>query len=356
MNYYEILGVEKHSQLEEIKKKYRKLAREFHPDLNKGSKEAEGRFKEIAEAYEVLSDSKKRSNYDMTLKMESKGRHGFKFVSPRSDFKHPFDDFFNPNEIFEQMKEAHERSTLLNVQLDITLEESFFGCVKDFSYLRVNKCSTCDGRKAIDPTDIVKCTSCNGTGRISSGNIVYSITEPCAVCMGSGTRVRVPCKACEGIGFTKGKVDSFIQVPKGILPGAGIRKKEGGNQKLDGKYSDCIIKIRIVPHNIFRIGVNGTVHINVPIPIHKIIVGGKIKIPTLHGVSECAIPNGMMKTVMTGKGFPLPGTKEYGDQIVNFSFEFPEKLPEETREALNKIPLSEEMYPGYYRFMKGFKS
>lgn len=353
MDYYETLGVDRDSSPDEIKKQYRKLAREYHPDSNKGSKESEDKFKEISEAYETLSDSHKKQNYDLRDSGEFKERFGgFPFGG------NPFNNIFNFKfeNLHERIRRQANQEQPLNVVIEIDLEESFTGCSKDLSYSREVLCPDCKSG-CVDGSDIVSCTMCNGKGSVHKNMGVFHMMETCSTCSGKGEEIKNPCKKCFGNGFIEEYVNKKIKIPKGARHRNSIRETNGGNQKKDGSWYDCAVYISVRPHRIFHIDNRG-IHLKMPVPLHFSLSGGEIEIPTLHGVQKHTIPQNVglkYKFKLKNKGFPGLVGNQYGDQHVYCVFESPKEVPQEVIENLKKMNVNERTYPGYMSVLKKFK-
>lgn len=355
-DFYKILGVSENATPDEIKKKYRKLAIKHHPDVNSGSEESEAKFKQVSEAYDILSDSEKRKHYDFERKDGYSQSHQGYQAHP-SGFGNPFGNFFNFGSIHEKIKKQAEEQSLLNVKLVISLEEAFKGCMKDFSYIRGCLCKICKGKKCANDSDIVNCSNCDGKGFVSGGNAVFTIREACPVCRGLGKEIKNPCKKCNGMGLHEDELKNTLNIPKGIISGTGVRKKGGGNQRSDGKWEDCIIRVVIPNHQFFHLN-RCDIYIKLPIPLHYLITGGIIEVPTLHGTEKHTIkPNSGFKQEFTlkGKGFPYINSDRHGDQHVVCTPELPREVSEDVIEKLKKIEINGCTYPGYTNVINHFK-
>jgi len=357
LNYYNVLGVSENATPDEIKRQYRKLALKHHPDSNGGSKESEEKFKTIAEAYDILSNIDKKKRYDFERNY-SQGRSNVHPGMNPGGFGGHFSDFFNFDSIREKVHRHARSNGLIEFPINITLEEAFTGCMKTFPSFRGILCKTCNGKKCLDESDKVVCENCKGTGMISGGNIVFTITEPCPECFGKGQTIKNPCKECNGAGLTKEQVENSIHIPKGIVSGLGILMKEGGHQRQDGKYNDSVVRVTVDPHDYFKLN-GSTIILNMPVPFHYSIIGGEIDIPTLHGTVKHTIPPKVgfyYQFVMERKGFPIFNTDMYGDQHVACTFECPSEVSEDILQNLKETEVNERTFPEYMGFKNRFKN
>jgi len=366
--HYDTLGVDKEASTEEIKKRYRKLAREHHPDTNDGSPESEAKFKKISEAYSVLSDPNKRRNYDLgfdTSGGRSSGTTHFNmggFSFNMGGHPSPFGAFANSwgggfADMFQQAQKRNNERFMLNININVSLEEAFNGCTKDIKYNRRVLCKECDGSKMKSDSKIITCEMCKGRGSINGGNSIFQITEPCPKCSGAGRRIENPCQKCSGVGFCDEKVEDKIKIPKGMLNNMGIKKNKGGHQNEDKTWQECIMRVHVEKHNIFEIE-GSTVHLMMPIPIHLAIIGGEMEIPTLHGIEKVNISEKIGQNdnlILKNKGFPVLNKEQYGDQHVHFLFEFPKKVSPDIIEKLKTMNLNECTYPEYASVLKKFR-
>ena len=291
-DYYEVLGVQKGASDTEIKKAYRKLAKENHPDLNPGDQGAEARFKEINEAYEILSDKDKRTRYD---------QFGFAGVDPSyggggyggGGFDGSFDfgdlgDFFGGG--FggaSRSRSGPQRGESLRTSLSITFEEAAFGCEKEINLERVESCDTCGGSGAAPGTTPETCSNCGGTGTVQQRRQtpmgVFATTSPCPRCGGKGKMISSPCKSCNGTGQVRKRKTIKVSIPAGIDNGQIISLRGQGNAgKNGGPSGDLQIIISVQSHPLFRR--DGTnVYCDAPITFTQAVLGGELEIPTIDG-------------------------------------------------------------------------
>ncbi|MCI9678584.1 MAG: molecular chaperone DnaJ [Oscillospiraceae bacterium] len=367
-DYYEVLGVQKNASDQEIKKAYRKLAKENHPDLNPGNKEAEARFKEINEAYEILSDGDKRSRYD---------QFGFAGVDPNygaggfggGGFEGGF-DFGDLGDIFgsffgggfgggARTRNGPQRGESLRMGVTVSFEEAAFGCEREVTVERVEQCGTCKGTGAAPGTSPETCTACGGTGTVQQRRQtpmgVFATTGPCPKCGGKGKIVASPCKDCGGSGQVRKKKTIKISVPAGIDDGQIISLRGQGNAgKNGGPAGDLQIVVTVRPHQLFRR--EGTdVFCDAPITFTQAVLGGELEIPTIDGKVKYDIPEGTQTGStfrLRGKGIPSVNGRGRGDQYVTVYIETPRNLNREQKEALKKF--SETLKENNYKERKSF--
>lgn len=357
-DYYEVLGVEKTASDDEIKSAYRKLAKKYHPDLNPNNKEAEAKFKEANEAYEILSDKDKRAKYDQfghaafdpSAGGYGGGFNGFSGAGFTGSFT-GFDDILNS--MFGGGFGGRSRGTRadapmqgddLRYSLTITFEEAAFGCKKEISYRREEKCSACDGSGAKPGTSKKTCTRCNGTGqiRVQQNTMLGTMqsVHPCDACGGTGKIIEQPCETCRGKGRVSNVIKVAVTIPAGIDDGQTIRlggKGEAGYN--GGPDGDLLVTIRVKSSKQFvRDGYN--LYTNLTIPITTAVLGGEVTVPTLSGELKYNIPEGTQSGTtfrMREQGIQklrLPGK---GDLYVNVTVEIPKKLTSEQRELFEQL-------------------
>ncbi len=346
-DFYEILGVAKNASDEEIKKSYRKLAMKFHPDRNQGeaSKEAEAKFKEAKEAYEMLSDPQKRAAYD---------QHGHAGVDPNmrggpgaegfGGFAEAFGDIFG--DMFGQQRGRSGggrqvyRGGDLSYAMELTLEEAANG--KD-SQIRIpthENCDVCAGTGAKPGTQIKSCGTCGGAGAVQMRQGFFSVQQTCPTCRGVGKIIPDPCTACSGQGKIKRQKTLEVKIPAGIDAGMRIRSAGNGEPGTNGGPSgDLYIEIRLKKHDIFERD-GDDLHCNVPVSIVTAALGGEIDVPTLAGKAAIDLPEG----TQTGKQFRLRGkgikgvrSSYPGDLYCHISVETPVKLNEGQRKLLREL-------------------
>ena len=371
-DYYEVLGVQKGATDAEIKKAYRKMAKENHPDLHPGDKDAEARFKEINEAYEVLSDSEKKARYD---------QFGFAGVDPSyggGGYGGGFDgsfDFGDLGDIFGSFfgggfggggraRSGPQRGESLRTRLTITFEEAAFGCEKEVSIDRVEQCETCKGSGAAPGTSPETCPACGGSGQVPQRRQtpmgVFATTGPCPRCGGKGKIVSSPCKSCGGSGQIRKRKTVKVSIPAGIDNGQIISLRGQGNTGRNGGPSgDLQIIVSVQPHQLFRRD-GSDVYCDAPITFTQAVLGGEMEIPTIDGKVSYTLPEGTQSGStfrLKGKGIPNVNGRGRGDQFVTVHIETPKGLNREQKEALRKFSetLKEQNYKERKSFFDKFK-
>ena len=357
-DYYEVLGVEKGASAEEIKKSYRKKAMKYHPDRNPGDKEAEEKFKELGEAYEVLSDDDKRARYD---------QFGFAGVDPNygadqggygggfggfgggfggfGDFGDIFGDLFGGGSTRRaNAQSVPRRGDNVGARLELSFEEAAFGVEKEVTFPRIENCAACNGTGSADGV-IETCSNCRGTGQVrttqSFMGMTMQSTSECPHCSGRGKIIKTPCNTCRGKGKVRRNHKVKVKVPAGIDMGQSIRAGGEGNVGYNGgPNGDLLVEITIRNHPIFtRRGME--VYCEVPITFTQAALGAKLQIPTLDGKEEFEIPEGTQtgKTfTMFGKGIPnVHNPKRRGNHHFTVIVETPTRLTKEQKELLQKL-------------------
>ncbi len=349
-DYYEVLGVEKNAAEDQIKKAYRRLAAKYHPDVNHES-DAEAKFKEISEAYEVLSDSEKRARYD---------QFGFAGVDPNFNPEgNPFgggfggfSGFGDLGDIFGDLFGGGGRRSAggplrgenVVAQVEITFEEAAFGTDKEIQISRIETCDACHGSGASEGTQPETCGRCRGTGQVRTQQSFMGMTmqssTTCPECGGKGRIIRVPCNRCKGKGRIKRSQRIRVNIPAGIDNGQSVRVRNQGNTGVGGGPSgDLMVQVRIRPHPLFtRDGAN--VYCEMPISFAQAACGAEIEVPTLDGKVRYTVPEGTQTGTtfrLKGKGIPYVGYKNRGDQMVTMVIETPTKLTKEQKELLRKF-------------------
>lgn len=351
-DYYETLGVNKGASDDEIKKAYRQMAKKYHPDMNPGNAEAEKKFKEVNEAYEVLSDSDKRSKYD---------QFGHAAFDPSSGFGGGGAGFggfdFDMGDIFSSFfgggfgssrsgsrANAPQAGDDIGVRVIISFEEAAFGCKRDVSYARVQKCDDCSGSGAKKGTSPDRCTKCGGRGTITvqqrTAFGVMQSTKACPDCNGSGKIIKTPCENCRGKGYVKINKKLEVTIPAGIDDGQRIALRGQGNEgRNGGPAGDLIIQVSVRPHAVFERDGND-LYCEVPITFAEAALGAKIKIPTLEGEIEYDIPEGTQTgTVFTikQKGINSVNSRSRGNLYVKVVVETPKSLNSEQKKLLRSF-------------------
>ncbi|MGI6753915.1 MAG: molecular chaperone DnaJ [Eubacteriales bacterium] len=369
-DYYEVLGIPKNADAETIKKVYRQLAKKYHPDINPGNKEAELRFKEINEAYEVLSDPEKKAKYDQfghAAFDPTAGGGGFSGFSDfdLGDIGDLFGSFFSGFGGSTQTRRGTPvRGDDLGVKLSISFEEAVFGVKKDISYNRVEHCSDCSGTGAAKGTKPETCQACHGTGMRHTTQrlmgISFQSTTTCEQCRGTGKVVRNPCSNCRGTGFVRLTKHIRVSIPAGIDDGNKIIQRGLGNEgRNGGPAGDLIIMVSVRKHSIFTRNGNN-IHCEVPVTVTEAILGAEIDVPTLEGSEKFTIPEGTQpgtSFTMKSRGIPYvnsPGRR--GDLIFTVSVEIPHGLSSRQKEHIRSFAEScgEHNYAKRTGFFKKF--
>lgn len=342
-DYYEVLGVSKGASDDEIKKAFRSQSKKYHPDLHPGDKEAEAKFKEVNEAYQVLSDSEKRSKYDQFGHAGVDPNYGGGgYGGAGFDFGDIFGDMFGGFGFGGgSRRNGPKRGRDIRQVLDVTFEEAAFGCSKKLNIQTQEKCDACGGTGAKKGTDVTTCPNCHGTGRIQTQQrtiLGYMTTETtCPNCHGEGKIIKEPCRECRGTGAVRKNKTIEVQIPAGIDDGQTIQlsgKGEAGTK--GGPAGDLLLTIRMRPHSVFvREGNN--IYIDMPITFVQATLGTTLKVPTLDGPVELNIPEGTQtgsKFRMKGKGVPFLRSKARGDQYVTVNVEVPRNLSQKQKDIL----------------------
>ena len=352
-DYYEVLGVEKGASAEEIKKAYRKSAMKYHPDRNPGDKEAEEKFKELGEAYEVLSDDDKRARYDQFgfagvdpnygAGAGGYGGGGFGGFGDFGDLGDIFGSFFGGGSR-SRSQNAPRRGEDVGVRLDITFEEAAFGCEKEVSAPRIENCAACSGSGSADGV-IETCSQCRGTGQVRTVQNFMGMqmqsTATCPACNGRGKMVKTPCNTCRGKGKVRRTHKMKVKIPCGINEGQRVRvPNEGCVGANGGPNGDLMVEIYLKRHPIFqREGMD--VFCEVPITFTQAALGSTIEVPTLDGKTTYEIPEGTQtgrRFMMGGKGIPqVNNMKRRGNLYFTVVVETPTKLTKEQKELLRQL-------------------
>lgn len=355
-DYYEVLGVSKTATQDELKKAYRKLARKYHPDLNKDNEEAAEKFKECNEAYSVLSDDQKRAQYDQFghAAFENGGMGGGGGFGGAGGFggfggsgmEDIFDMFFGGQggRGGSRAKSGPQRGADLRFDLEITFEEAAFGLEKEINLYRDETCDHCHGEGAEPGSKVESCPECNGTGYVRfTQNTMFGqmVNErPCSRCKGEGKIISEPCKECRGKGTVKRNKKLKVKIPAGVDNGSRLRVSgEGEAGAKGGPNGDLYVYLYVKPHKFFeRDGT--TVLCEVPINIVQATLGADIKVPTLDGQVTMKIPEGTQpgKVLrLKGKGIPSLRGGSRGDQLVRIKVVVPTKLSDKQKDALRKF-------------------
>lgn len=346
-DYYEILGVEKTAQVEDIKKAYRRLARQYHPDVNPGNQEAEEKFKEVAEAYEVLSDEEKRSRYDRFGHQAAGGGGGEGFEG-FGGFGDLFDIFFNgaAGGGGSRSRTGPQRGSDLRYDLEVTLEEAYRGVEKPIRFPREETCEACTGSGAAPGTTAETCTACAGAGQVRSvQNTILGTMQtvvPCARCSGRGKTVKTPCPTCQGRGRARKTREMKVNVPAGVDDGMQMPLRgEGEAGQFGGPPGDLYIFFRVREHPRFE-RQGRDLYTEIPISFTQAALGDDIEVPTL-GEDKGSVTVGegtQTGTVFRLRGLGMPDVRNQnvkGDLHVVVKVEVPTKLTDEERKLLRQL-------------------
>lgn len=367
-DYYEVLGVDKSASGDDIKKAYRRAAKKYHPDLNKDNPEAAAeKFKEVNEAYEVLSDAQKKAAYD---------QYGHAGVDPNAgfggggygggqgfgfDMGDIFDSFFGGG--FgggRRSSNGPRRGNDIQQTVELLFKEAAFGCEKEISVLRVEECDSCHGSGCKNGASPETCSVCHGSGQISStqrtplGNFVTQRT--CSACGGKGTIIKNPCEKCSGKGRVRRKRNLTVKIPAGIDEGQSISLRgEGDKGAIGGPAGDLFVTVKIAPHDFFKR--NGTtVLCEIPITFVQATLGCDIDIPTIDGYVNHHIPEGTQTDTvikLKGKGIPSLRGMGRGEQQVKIKVEVPKNLSQRQKELLREF--DKEVSGNCYKQSKSWK-
>ncbi|MBN8521784.1 MAG: molecular chaperone DnaJ [Alphaproteobacteria bacterium] len=352
-DFYQILGVDKKSSAEEIKKAYRKLAMQYHPDKNKDDKTSEAKFKEINEAYDVLKDDQKRAAYDRfgSAAFDGSGGGGFRpggfNPSDFQGFGGSFSDIFE--DVFGDMmggrgsrgSGAGLRGADLQYNMEITLEESFQGAEKTIKIPVQDTCGACSGSGSEGGKKPETCPTCQGSGRMRMTQGFFTVERACTTCGGTGQIIRDPCKTCGGAGRTRKEKTLKISIPKGISSGQRIRLSgEGEAGVRGGGTGDLYVLVALKAHKFFqREGVD--LHCRVPIPMVTATLGGDIEVPTIAGSrTKMKIPAGTQtgqQFRLKGKGMPVMRAESAGDMYIEIFVETPVNLNGKQKDLFKKL-------------------
>jgi len=364
-NYYALLGVKKDAKPDELKKAYRRLARKYHPDVNPNDKGAEEKFKEVQEAYDILSDPNKRKvfdrfgyysdNLDPNSPFNAGGATGpgqgpapFDFSGFQwegggqapggSGFKDIFSDFFGGKKEAEPPKPQPKKGKDIEMPLALSFEESFTGMTTNITVNRSEQCSKCQGAGDTGG-QVVTCGGCKGTGQVMKSGGRLQFSQACPRCEGTG-RSRPPCPTCQGKGVTPKSEQVKIKIPAGVDTGSKVRiPKKGQGGRLGAEPGDLFVITNIGSHKYFlRKGDN--IFVTVPISVPEAALGAKIEVPTIEGKAQLKIPAGTesgQKFRLRERGFPsLRNPKLRGDQFVIVQVTLPKVISEETKEILRQ--------------------
>ena len=366
-DYYEILGVDKSSNADQIKSAYRKLAVKYHPDKNKGDKAAEDKFKEASEAYHILSNQERKQNYDNfghAAFENGGGRGGFGNFDFSSSFSDIFEDFFGEGfgGTRGRSRKSNYRGSDLRYDLTIDLEEAYFGKKQDIKFSTSEKCNSCNGSGSKPGYEIESCSMCRGHGQVRSSQGFFTVQQTCPQCSGSGEEITSPCGTCSGQGKRQASKRLSVTIPKGVDDGTRIRlagKGEAGSRGAGN--GDLYLFINVKSHDLFK-RQDEHLFFECPVSIADAALGTSIEIPTIDGgKAKIKIPSGTQSGKqfrLRGKGMPYMRGSGSGDLYVQVNTEVPISLNNEQRELLEKFRdiENEKSNPSIKKFFQKAKS
>jgi len=356
-DYYEVLGVIKSASADEIKKAYRKLALKYHPDKNKGDKTAEAKFKEASEAYHVLSDKERRTNYDQFGHAAFEGAGGRGGFS-NFDFSSAFSDIFG-SDIFEDFfdgfggsrgrrrgRSSNFRGADLRYDLPISLEDAYNGKKQEINFSSTDKCGVCNGYGAEPGSKPISCSTCNGHGQVRSSQGFFTIQQTCPDCGGEGEQISSPCKECGGLGKKQTRKKIFASIPKGVDDGTRIRLSGKGEAGIkSGGNGDLYIFVSIKSHSIFKRS-EENLFFEFPISLTDAALGTTVEVPTIDGgKAKVKIPAGTQNGKqfrLKGKGMPMMRNKNFGDLYIRATTEVPVSLTKDQKNLLEQFKKLED--------------
>ncbi len=349
-DYYEVLGVAKTASDDELKKAYRKLAKQYHPDMNPGDKGAEAKFKEINEAYEVLSDKDKRAKYDQFGHAGVDPNFGGGGFGGYGDFG-DFGDFGFGDILGDLLgggfggrsanRSGPQRGESLRAGVTISFEEAAFGCEKEISLTRLESCESCHGSGCAPGTTAEVCPDCRGSGTVRvqqrMGGMAFTSSAPCSRCRGTGKIIHQPCKSCGGGGNVRKQRKISVSIPQGINDKQAISLRGQGNAGANnGPAGDLIVEVRVKPHPYFQREGTSVLY-ECPVSFYQAAMGAELEIPTIDGKVKYTLPAGTQPGTtfrLRGKGIPELRGRGRGDQYVTVQVKVPASLTNQQRDAL----------------------
>lgn len=357
-DYYDVLGVSRSAAPEEIKRAFRKIALESHPDRNPGDAEAEARFKEASEAYAVLSDDERRKRYDRM------GHSAFQSAGGGPGYERV--DFGSFGEILEGLFDGFlggaRRARAggdLEVDCEIEFVEAALGAEKTIQVERRQSCDDCSGSGAAEGSKVGNCPACRGRGEVRIQRGFFSVSRPCTSCGGSGRKIEKPCPTCAGDGVVPRTEEMLVKVPAGVQDGS-IRTVKGAGEQGRGGAGDLHVRIRVAAHPLFtRDGAD--IRVTVPLSFPQAVLGAQVDVPTLEGKVKMRVPSGTQSGKvfrLRGKGIPVLGGYGKGDELVKVVVEVPEKISRQQRKLIEQLAaeMGEEVHPQQKGFLDKLRS
>ena len=339
---YDVLGVTKSASKDEVKKAYRKLALKYHPDKTKGDKASEEKFKEASEAYHILSDEKRKANYDQFghAAFEGTGGGGGQGFDA-SSFSDIFEDFFGDFGGGGSVRRSDNRGNDLRYDVSIGLEEAYNGSEKNVKYTTYKRCSTCSGSGAAKGSKPIKCNYCSGKGKVRTNQGFFTVQQTCPQCSGYGEMIGAPCNSCSGNGKIQGDENVTVKIPKGVDDGTRIRlsgKGEAGSK--GGSSGDLYLFISIDNHNIFKRS-EENLYYELPISFSNAALGTTVEVPSIDGgKSKIKIPPGTQhgkQFRLKSKGMPILRRSVFGDLYIRIVTQVPTSLSKRQKEILEEF-------------------
>ena len=353
-DYYEVLGVAKGASQDEIKKSYRKLAVQFHPDKNPGDHTAEDKFKELSEAYDIISDEQNRAAYDRYGHAAFSGGMpggGGGFHDPMDIFRQVFgggggdvfESFFGGGGGRQRSKDGPQRGSDLRYGLEITLEEAAHGTEKELEFEKLAGCTTCKGSGSASGSGTKQCRTCGGAGQVINSRGFFQIQQTCPDCLGTGKTIADPCKQCHGVGRMKDRSRVRLKIPAGIEEGSRLRSTGNGDAGVrGGPGGDLYVVIQIKAHDVFERD-GHDLHCTVPLSYPIAALGGELPVPTLEGKANVKVPGGTQNGAtfrLRSQGLKHLESDRKGDLYVHVQIAVPTKLNTEQKEKLAEFATS----------------
>jgi|TARA_B100001093_G_scaffold59577_1_gene50301 molecular chaperone DnaJ len=350
---YDVLGVTKSSSKDEIKKAYRKLALKYHPDKTKGDKASEEKFKEASEAYHILSDDKRKTNYDQfghaAFEGAGGGGQGGFGGFDTSSFSDIFEDFFGDFGGGNPSRRSSNRGNDLRYDINISLEEAYSGIEKNIKYTTSKKCSDCLGSGAAKGSKPIACNYCAGKGKVRTNQGFFTIQQTCPQCNGYGETIGKACDTCSGNGKVQSNENVTVKIPKGVDDGTRIRVSGKGEAGTKGSSNgDLYLFVSVDNHNIFKRS-EENIYFELPITFSDAALGTSVEVPSIDGgKSKIKIPPGTQhgkQFRLKGKGMPVLRRNVFGDLYIRIVTEVPVSLSKKQKELLEEFKKLEEAKP-----------